>query len=56
MEFDPETNTYSSDGPADRQRKAERETRDLEKRVEDLERRVRALEGDDRPRGGGKVW
>lgn len=56
MEFDPETNTYTSDGPAERQRQAERKAGDLEKRVKELERRVRALEGDERPHGAGRVW
>lgn len=56
MEFDPETNTYTSHGPAERQRQAERKASDLEERVKELERRIRALEGDNRSRGGGKVW
>ncbi|MFK7424336.1 MULTISPECIES: hypothetical protein [Micrococcus] len=44
MEFDPETNTYSSNGPTTRLRNAEQENRDLKRRLKDLEDRVDRLE------------
>ncbi|WP_417365048.1 hypothetical protein [Glutamicibacter arilaitensis] len=58
MYLDPETNTYTSESPEERQRKNERDTKSLEKRVEELEKTVERLVNllEDRPPHGGKIW
>lgn len=43
MYFDPELNVYTSESPADKERKQNRSITDLEKRVADLERTVADL-------------
>lgn len=52
MEFDPETNTYTSHGPTARLRDAEKTSKDLRRRVatleavvDDLTERLERLEG-----------
>jgi uncharacterized protein YceH (UPF0502 family) len=44
MEFDPETNTYTSHGPKARAEDNEREVKKLRKEVADLKSRIADLE------------
>ena len=44
MEFDPETNTYTSHGPKARAEENEREVQRLRKEVARLQARIRELE------------
>jgi ubiquinone biosynthesis protein UbiJ len=44
MEFDPETNTYTSHGPSARLSDNEREIKKLKRAVADLEKRLARVE------------
>lgn len=49
MEWDPETNTYSSNGPSARASKAQDTVKRLEKKVADMEHRLADLERQSNP-------
>lgn len=44
MYFDKELNVYTSESPAEKERKQNRSIKDLEKRIADLERKLATVE------------